>query len=539
MSTKVVPEEREEGLAAVAWQPAPEEAPSEVRAAEPRLARLVGMIGLIVVLVAGFAWAMSAWGRTGSLLTTVIGPGWAVFGIVLGLGGLLFHAVNDADLQVRRTYMAFGFVCLGTGALLSFLALTERFRGLFLPYGLIGWTVGLLFLMAFVRQEVELAWRNPVMYLVGGVGALMALVGFVFSNVSVDFLLPYGLLVLLVGLTYWWAFVGMAGTSSDLGYRAALGMGLLGLLGFVAAFGRSVLPPLFASWGWIDTAPAYLMPAGLLLMGAGLLYLIVSGALWSDIPLVVLTRRELATLFYSPIAYIVLLGFTVIAWQLFANFVFEALWAGSPIPGRGQAVPQVEPVIAGYIIAWFPIICVIFVVPVLTMRLVSEEKRTGTIEVMLTAPLGETTMVLSKFLAAFIFFLLVWLPFGLYLISLRAEGGQPFDYRPLLSFFIALAFSGAGFVSMGLFFSSLTRNQVASAILTFIGMLALTFIFFLKRTWPPDSFGRIVLTHISYIDLWLRSLEGKLAPRDLLYHLSAAVLWLFLTVKVLESRKWR
>jgi hypothetical protein len=97
---------------------------------------------------------------------------------------------------------------------------------------------------------------------------------------------------------------------------------------------------------------------------------------------------------------------------------------------------------------------------------------------------------------------------------------------------------------MGLFFSSLTRNQIIAAVLTFAGMLVWTALFFIKQhlemsrsatpsTWIP------VLTHLSFIDVWIDSLRGRLMPRMLLFHLTAGIFWLFLTVKVLESRKWR
>jgi ABC-type transport system involved in multi-copper enzyme maturation permease subunit len=420
-----------------------------------------------------------------------------------------------------------------------------QFAARFLPWGVYCLILSLLFLMAIARQETDPYWRDLVVRIVGGVGAFLSVAGFLFSNigeiknVSTDFLLPYGFVMILLGLMFWWAFVAFTGVTSDLGYRAALGLGALGLLGFLVALGRSVLPPLFASWGWINPVQSYTMPDGLLLMGAGLLYVLFAVAMLSDNPLVVLTKRELATFFFSPLAYIVLFGFVVIACGLFWYFVYQTLWSIDPPPGDSPPIPQLEPIVQYYIIAWFPIICVIFVVPALTMRLLSEEHRTGTLEVMLTAPLGETTVVLSKFLAAFILFMVVWLPFGLNLVSLRGEGGQSFDYRPILSFIIALAFTGAGFASMGLFFSSLTRNQVAAAILTYVGMLLLTTIYFIKFLLPVDDWRRIVLTHISYIDLWMKSLEGKLAVRDLFYHLTAAVFWLFMSVKVLESRKWR
>lgn len=521
MSTKIEQEEISGG-----WRPAPELPPSSMREDEPRLARAAGLVGFFLVLVGLVALLLHLSGSQ-KVLTSLIPSGWDVLLVLVGLGGLLFHAARDRDLQVRRMYVAFGYLWLGLGAIISLIPKENQVGYYFLPWGLIGFALGLLFLMAFTRQETEESWRRPVLLTLGGVGVLLALIGFIFGSLQVDFLLTRGLILMVLGLVYWWAFVAAEGTDSPLGFRAAVGMGILGLAGLLAGLAHAVLPVAWMSWGF--------MPGGLLLMVAGAVYVMLSAGMWSDNALVVLTRRELATFFYSPIAYIVLIGFTFIGWWLFISFVLKSLW-NTP---EGMPNPMVEPIVANYFVAWFPVICTIFVVPVLTMRLLSEEKRTGTIEVILTAPVGETVLVLSKFLAALIFFLLLWVPWGLFLLALRVEGGQAFDYRPLLGFLVALTFSGAGFLSMGLFFSSLTQNQVGAAILTFAGMFALTFIYFPKNDWPEDDFLRIVFDHVSYIDLWINSMRGKLAPRDLVYNLSVTTFWLFLTVKVLESRKWR
>jgi ABC-type transport system involved in multi-copper enzyme maturation permease subunit len=135
--------------------------------------------------------------------------------------------------------------------------------------------------------------------------------------------------------------------------------------------------------------------------------------------------------------------------------------------------------------------------------------------------------------------MMIWAPWGLVLIALRVEGEQPFDYRPLYSFGICLAFSGIGFLSMGLFFSSLTRNQIISAVLTFMGMMVLLFCYFLKFLFPEGSLTRALLTYASYADHWYSSLQGKLSLSDIMFNLSFGVFWLFLTVKVMESRKWK
>jgi ABC-2 type transport system permease protein len=93
---------------------------------------------------------------------------------------------------------------------------------------------------------------------------------------------------------------------------------------------------------------------------------------------------------------------------------------------------------------------------------------------------------------------------------------------------------------MGLFLSSLTRNQIVAAVLTFVGMmlhLGMYLAPFYMRL-PQGSTGREVFNYVSFLDLWMAALQGMLAPRYLLFHVSATVMFLFATAKVLEARKW-
>jgi ABC-type transport system involved in multi-copper enzyme maturation permease subunit len=542
MSSKAITEKPEQTSAPGGWHLPPESAPSILRADEPTFARWVGLVGLLSVTLGSVALVAAA-----KQYASRIGPVTGTFFSVFGLACLLFHAARDADLQVRRTYGVLGYLWLVAGVLISALPIRGAAGSQFLPYGFTCLTLALLFLMPFARNETDQRWRQLTLTVLALVGSIQALTGFIGGSISENFLLPYSLLLNMLGLAYLWAFIVLQGTSTEQGYRAAVALAAVGVLFLLIALGRSALPPLFYALHWRGTRPeSYLVPSGLLLTALGLLYGALGIGLSSDNRLVVLTRRELAAFFYSPIAYIVLLGMTVVALWVFYQFVVNLL----PPPGLPEERTALrEPILFNYVIGWFPIITTMFVVPILTMRLLSEEQRTGTLEVLFTAPVTETVVVLSKFLATFIFFMLAWVPTGLYLIALRVEGGQPFEYRPLLSFFIALACSGAGFVAMGLFFSSLTRNQIAAAILTFVGMLALTSLFFglrfleAQRMQTPGSDTTAswiaIFDLTSYVSLWITSMEGKLAPRQLVFHVSAAIFWLFLTVKVLESRKWR
>jgi ABC-type transport system involved in multi-copper enzyme maturation permease subunit len=286
----------------------------------------------------------------------------------------------------------------------------------------------------------------------------------------------------------------------------------------VQAFGRAGGPA------------AYFLPGGLLLMAVGLLYLAFAVGICSDARYVVMVRRELSAYFYSPIAYLVLFGMTVIGWWTYATFsslLIEFMERSRPIP---------EPIVFNFIVDFYPVMSLLFVVPALTMRLLSEERRTGTLEVMLTAPVDERTVVLSKFTAALVFFLFLWIPWGLFLIALRVEGGQPFDYRPLLSFSVILVCTSAALLSMGLFFSSLTRNQIVAAVLSFMGMMLMLGLYFVQNQVGPT--WQTVFAQLSFVDQWIQSLRGKLYLRSVIAQLSITVFWLFLTVKALEARKW-
>jgi ABC-type transport system involved in multi-copper enzyme maturation permease subunit len=513
MATRAIRPKRDEGLLSGNWEALQERAPSVIRVDRPLVARILAFAGLTLAAVGGLAMIFAAAGRP-----YLIGPnpGFVLFS--LGLCFLLFHAFRDAEIQYRRVYGIAGFLLLAVGGVLRLYPWQGTPGGLFLIYGIPCLLVGLLFLTAVIRNETDVFWRTYVLRLLGALGALMILAGLIGGNVSQSFLEVEGALLLVLGVFFVGAYIGLQDSSSQEGYRAALALGGVGAVGFVVALLRS----------WLGED--FLVPSGFVLMSACLVYFLVALGTCSDIPVVVLTRRELAALFYSPIAYFVLFGMLIVGWIQFSNFL-DLL---SLLSGRGGLE---EPFLRNYFINFFTVICTIFVVPVLTMRLLSEEKKSGTLEVLLTAPVNESSIVISKFLAVLVFYLLSFLPWFLFLFTLRVISGEPFEYRPLLSFVITLIFTGASVLSAGLFFSSLTRNQIVSAVVGFVFMAFYTYTsqFFLQRLSEPWS---SIIGYVSYLDLWLNSLEGQFAPRFLLFHLSLAFFFLFVTTKVLEARKW-
>ncbi len=496
------------------WRPQSDLGPSRIREDEPGLPRTLGMIGTLLVIFGGMALAFNLYGRA-----VWLGTAWSILTLALGLACLLFHAAFDHDVQFRRMYLAFACATLILGALLCAIP-RDGTPGALFRYGVPCLILALLFFLAFLRNETEPNIRNIAQQFLGGGGALMAVIGLFGGNIRGEFFLPYGLVLAILGLVYVAAFVASRGLSNDIAYYAAVGLAGAGFLVLVFALGRTF---------FTASGSSYFVTYGSILIFVGLLYTATGCGLASDAPLLVLTRRELGAFFYSPIAYLVLLGFGVLSWIPYNLFL------GKLLGNR----PVFEPIVQFYFIDFFPVLTVVFIVPVLTMRLLSEEQRSGTLEVLLTAPVDESVIVLSKFLGALISYLVVWLPYFLYLLALPLSGANPFDYRPLLSFLIAMIASGAAFMSMGLFFSSLTKNQIASGVLTFAGMALLTFTYWASEQATEDSSWQKVLMHMSYIHLWINTLEGKITPRLMLFPVSMAALFLFLTVKVLESRKWR
>jgi ABC-2 type transport system permease protein len=246
-----------------------------------------------------------------------------------------------------------------------------------------------------------------------------------------------------------------------------------------------------------------------------------------------LLRRELASYFLGPMAFLILLAFQAIAC---INFFFLV----DALSRNGQSFSGLRDPLNAYISGsmWFWI-GLLVAIPVLTMRLLAEERRSGTIEQLLTAPVTEAEVVVSKWLAGFVMYLVLLLPSALYLPFLYYQGNYRFDVGPVVSMGVGLASIGLMLVSIGLFFSSLTKNQIISAVLTFATMFVLIFVtlgayhYALERraSWAD------AMQFVSVIDQVNTFGSGQLDLRFLAVHLSVAVPLLYLTTKVLQYRR--
>jgi ABC-2 type transport system permease protein len=498
------------------WESMPERAPSILREDQPTVARFLGLVGVFLLAVGAIAIVVPVF-----QWRYIIGPTWGLVFATTGLALILFHAFADHDVQFRRLYAFAALMLIVAGAVLRILPNRAGMGAWFLPYGVPAMTLGYLLVLAVLRYETEPFWRSLLLRLIGVFGFVMIVLGILVGLANPAFLAGEGIILIILGTFFVGGFIGQQEVGSDTAYYSGIALGVIAVLTFTVAVIRS-----FA-------ASTFFVPAGVSLMGLSFVHLALALGVCSDAPLVVLTRRELAGFFFSPIGYLVLLGSTIVAaitFLQFVSFMSEMVREG---------FPMFEPIVVRYFIGLLPVMMLMIIVPALTMRLLSEEKRSGTLEMLLTAPVNESTVVLSKFAAAMVFWTLTWAPYFLYLVALRIVGGEEFDYRPLLSFALALLASGGGFIAMGLFFSAITRNQIIAAVLTFVGMVVHIAFYLFGETLTPGSTWSEVLQYASFIHMWFSFASGNFAPRFLIFHLSAMVFFLYLSAKVLEARKWK
>ncbi|WP_224245394.1 ABC transporter permease subunit [Hyalangium gracile] len=230
-----------------------------------------------------------------------------------------------------------------------------------------------------------------------------------------------------------------------------------------------------------------------------------------------IARREFKTFFNSPIAYIVLGGFLLVAGWMYFSTLFLA----------GQASLR----------GFFGISPVLFVVfaPAITMRLVAEERKTGTLELLLSMPLRDWEVVAGKFLAALAMMgvgLLWTLPYPVTVAALTAQGAS-FDWGPVVAGYLGLLLMASSFIAMGLWASTLSRNQIVGFI---IGLL-LCFAFYFVDKFAlllPDALAEL-FQYLS-VDYHFENISrGVLDSRDLLFYLSLTAIGLLMTTRSLAA----
>ncbi len=245
-------------------------------------------------------------------------------------------------------------------------------------------------------------------------------------------------------------------------------------------------------------------------------------------PTLAVIRRELIAYFSSPLAYIVMTAFL-----LMQGYIFYLIVSFLNNPAT-EAMTPLQLFFGGTLFFW---LFLLFVVPVITMRLVAEERRSGTIEVLLTSPLTEAQVIIGKFIAALAFYVALWLPTGVYVVILKQHSA--IDLGPVASGYLGVLLLGFAFLGVGLFTSTLTNNQLIAAILAFAAMVFLFSAGLVEQLMVSSS---PVKSAFAYMNLWDQMddfARGIVDTRHVVYQLSVGVLFLFLATKSLEVKKWR
>lgn len=248
--------------------------------------------------------------------------------------------------------------------------------------------------------------------------------------------------------------------------------------------------------------------------------------------------KELRAFFVSPIAYVVLAGFLLLSgwffWSMLTEFsrwvqMYSSFQRPEMIEQLNLNDMVVSPLLQNMVFIF------LILMPMLTMRLLAEERSQGTDELLLTSPVTTMEITLGKFLGTGLFFAIMLAGSAIY-PALLLYFATP-EVGPILTGYLGLLLVGMSFIALGLFTSSLTDNQIIAAVTAFVALLLLFVI-----GWPANSVGGnlgSVLTYLSVTQHLQDLTRGLITSEDIIYYLSVIALGVFLTQRSLESLRWR
>lgn len=249
----------------------------------------------------------------------------------------------------------------------------------------------------------------------------------------------------------------------------------------------------------------------------------------------IICRKELRSYFVSPIAYILLAMFAIVFGFFFWNALGYFVYVGFQSQMRGQAFPMnlneevIRPLVSNVTVIG------LFLIPLITMRLFAEEKRTGTIELLATSPVRDWEIILGKWLAAVALYCGILLLTALNFVFLFKYGNP--DWKPLAIAYLGLILQAGALLAIGTFISTLTRNQIIAGAITF-GVCLLLWVLEWVSGYESAGWAR-VLAYMSVITHFESFSKGLLSSKDAIFYITVTYLGLFFTVRSMESIRWR
>ena len=248
-----------------------------------------------------------------------------------------------------------------------------------------------------------------------------------------------------------------------------------------------------------------------------------------------IAHREIKAYFGSPIAYIVI-GFFAL---MFGYFYYALLvfFDQNSLRMAGMGGPQTANINEQMIRPVFlnSSVILLFVLPLITMRTYSEEKRSGTIELLLTSPFTDFQIIMGKFLGAMGLYAAM-LGITLIHIGVLFAFGNP-EWRPVVTAYLGMLLMGGCFIAVGLLISSMTKNQIVAGMITFAVFLMLWVINWIASFTGPTT--QAVLNYLSITGHLDDFTNGVLDTRHLVYYLSFITFGLFLTARSVDTERWR
>lgn len=246
-------------------------------------------------------------------------------------------------------------------------------------------------------------------------------------------------------------------------------------------------------------------------------------------------RKELKSYFASPIAYLLMAMYAIIFgfffWNVIAYFVNASLQA--QIMGRSMPMDLNEMIVRPMLMNFS--VVGLFLIPMITMRLFAEEKRSGTIELLLTSPVRDWEIILGKWLAALLLYALTLALCALNFLFLFAYGNP--DGKPLLVGVLGLILQAGALLAIGTFISTTTRNQIIAGGVTFAVCLLL-WVFEWVGGYETAAWAQ-VMAYMSVISHFEPFSKGVIDTKDVIYFASLTYFGLFLSARSLESLRWR